>query len=65
MDDKKFRYLVEEMMDRQAAYFKDRKQSDLIESKKLEKQVRAALRDFNDAEHATMPNQVTMDFDRL
>lgn len=61
MDDKKFRYLVAEMLERQAAYFKDRKQSDLIESKRLEREVRAALKAFDDDEHAPDAKQAALE----
>jgi len=45
MDARAFVKLVSDMMATQADYWRDRKQSDLIKSKDLEKQVRKALRD--------------------
>lgn len=63
MDDKKFRYLVADMLERQQAYFKERKQSDLIESKKLERQVREALKEFDAAEHGKTVKQAALDLE--
>lgn len=63
MDEKEFRYKVERLRAAQKAYFSERTQSALIAAKQAEREVDAALREFDEREHAPAESQAAMDFD--